>query len=66
MQVLSRDDKNPKVIDEPIYFLYLRRLKDKDVKGELYEVVEVEEFIGPGVYEATNPWMSKYLKANRK
>jgi len=66
MVVLTRDDKNHEYLGAPVYFLYLRKLKDKAVKGELYEVVEVEEFIGPGVYEATNPWMSKYLKANRK
>ena len=54
------------VMDEPVYFLYLRRLKDKAVKGEMYEVVEVEAFVGPGVYEASKPWMKKYLEPDGK
>ena len=66
MLAFKRAGGTAEVLDEPVYFLYLRKLEDKDVKGELYEVVEIHEFAGPGVYEATNPWMSKYTEANRK
>lgn len=64
MLVHSKDDSWRKALDEPVYFLYLKKVKDDKVK-ELYEVVEVNEFAGPGVFEATLPWMRQYKQANK-
>lgn len=52
--------KTKTILDEPVYFLYLKAVKGDKEKGEIYEVVEVNEWAGPGVFEAIQPWMKNY------